>query len=63
MVKSRLNFKDQILSREEMKNVVGGGSLECLSVGEACTGNVQCCSNNCVSSGGKTTGATCGTTT
>lgn len=62
MVKSQLNFKDQILSREEMKNVVGAGTATCLNVGDPCTGSVQCCSNRCASSKGGSTGAVCGST-
>ncbi len=45
------------LSRAEMKSIMAGS---CLSVGAACTGNVQCCSNRCVRGSGGTTGATCG---
>ena len=47
------------LSRNEMKSIMAGS---CLAVGAACTGNVQCCSNRCVSGGGGLTGATCGNT-
>lgn len=47
------------LSRAEMKNIMAGSNA-CLPVGDPCTGNVQCCSNRCVSGGGGTTGANCG---
>ncbi len=52
------------LSRTEMKNIMAGDNpIECLKVGEPCTGNVQCCSNRCVTSSGTTTGASCGKST
>jgi hypothetical protein len=50
------------LSKEEQKVIAGGVELPpaCLSIGESCNDNVQCCSNNCApTAGSSTTGKVC----
>ncbi|TCC91688.1 hypothetical protein EZ428_07985 [Pedobacter frigiditerrae] len=58
--------KMNLLSKAEMKRVLGGNEdlpveegFDCKKVGSACTGNVQCCSNVCKTDGSATTGASC----
>ncbi|WP_162842688.1 bacteriocin-like protein [Mucilaginibacter pineti] len=51
--------KFEKLTKNEMKSVKGGGALACSPVGAPCTGNVQCCSNVCLTGQGGPTGARC----
>ncbi|MBS1528770.1 MAG: hypothetical protein JSU01_00560 [Bacteroidetes bacterium] len=60
MKSEKLSFQgiENVLSKEEMKNIMAGSGT-CLNLGEACNDNVQCCSNNCSADGGATTGKSC----
>ena len=41
------------LSREQLKNVLGGAASGCLALGEPCLEDIQCCPNCCVYEGGE----------
>jgi hypothetical protein len=52
MKKATLVVQQKMLSKDEMKNILGGLKQiddGCLILGASCNDSVQCCSNNCAS--------------
>jgi len=47
--KISLRVLEEILSEREMKSMIGGsGNSNCRSIGDSCTWNDECCSDNCL---------------
>jgi bacteriocin-like protein len=51
--------KFEKLSKAELKNIKGGRSLSCETIGTPCVENIACCTFNCKYTGTGPTGRVC----